>query len=296
MLKITTMKEHDKITNISTNKTLLCGKKIVNLSTPLVMGIVNFTDDSFYDGGRYNSFDSAKQRIDTVVSQNTDIIDLGACSTRPGAELVSPQEEIKRLLPVIRYAKTNYPQIPLSIDTVWSEVCKACIEEGADIINDISGGSFDETLFETIAELQVPYILMHTPAKPDKMQQNPHYDNIFLEICNYFSIRLKRLRELGVKDIILDLGFGFGKTAEHNYELLRRQKEFQVFGLPILTGISRKSMIYRPLGITPEQALNGTTFLHAFALQNGADILRVHDVREAKECIKLFELYNNIEE
>ena len=296
MLKITTMKEHDKITNISTNKTMLCGKKIIDLSTPLVMGIVNLTDDSFYDGGRYNSLDAAKQRIDTVVSQNTDIIDLGACSTRPGAELVSPQEEIKRLLPVIRYAKTNYSQIPLSIDTVWSEVCKACIEEGADIINDISGGSFDETLFETIAELQVPYILMHTPATPDKMQQNPHYDNIFLEICDYFSIRLKRLRESGVKDIILDLGFGFGKTVEHNYELLRRQKEFQVFGLPILTGISRKSMIYRPLGITPEQALCGTTFLHAFALQNGANILRVHDVREAKECIKLFELYNNTAE
>lgn len=293
MLKITAMKDTDKITNNSTNKTLLCGKKIVSLSTPLVMGIVNLTDDSFYDGGKYNSFDNAKQRVDAVVSQGADIIDIGACSTRPGAVLVSPQEEIKRLIPVIRYAKSLYPYIPVSIDTVWSEVCKACVAEGADIINDISGGSFDAELFETVADLQVPYILMHTPATPDKMQQNPHYDNLFLDICDYFSTRLKCLRELGVKDIILDLGFGFGKTMEHNYELLRRQKEFQVFGLPILTGISRKSMIYKPLGITPAQALCGTNFLHAFALQNGADILRVHDVREAKECIKLFNLYNN---
>ena len=287
------MIQQGKITNNSLNKTIVCNKKIVDLSSPLVMGIANLTDDSFYDGGCYNDFERAKARIDELVQQKADIIDIGACSTRPGAKLVSAKEEIERLVPVVRYTKKTYPDSIVSIDTVWSEVCKACVGEGADIINDISGGSFDSNLFETIAKLDVPYILMHTPTTPDKMQQNPHYDNLFLEMCDYFATRLERLRKLGVKDIILDLGFGFGKTLQHNYELLRRQKEFEVFSLPILTGISRKSMIYRPLGSCPKQALNGTTFLHAFALENGADILRVHDVPEAKECVELFKLYNN---
>ncbi|MEE1202896.1 MAG: dihydropteroate synthase [Bacteroidales bacterium] len=286
------MIEHGKFTNNSSNKTVICGKKIMNLSTPIVMGIVNLTDDSFYDGGKYNCLESAKRRIEEIVCQKADIIDLGACSTRPGAELVPVEEEIRRLIPAIRFIKSEFPDVPISIDTVWSEVCIAAINEGADIINDISGGSFDEKMFDTVASLQVPYILTHTPAKPDCMQKSTNYNNLFMDICKYFSERLERLRMLGAKDIVLDLGFGFGKTIEQNYELLSRQKEFEIFNLPILTGISRKSMIYKPLDKTPEEVLNETSFLHAFALQNGANILRVHDVTIAKNCIKLFNLYN----
>lgn len=286
------MIEHGKFTNNSSNKTVICGKKIMNLSTPVVMGIVNLTDDSFYDGGKYNCLESAKWRIEEIVCQKADIIDLGACSTRPGAELVPVEEEIRRLIPAIRFVKSEFPNVPISIDTVWSKVCIAAINEGADIINDISGGSFDEKMFDTVASLQVPYILTHTPAKPDCMQKSTNYNNLFMDICKYFSERLERLRILGAKDIVLDLGFGFGKTIEQNYELLSRQKEFEIFNLPILTGISRKSMIYKPLDKTPEEVLNETSFLHAFALQNGANILRVHDVAIAKNCIKLFNLYN----
>lgn len=286
------MIEHGKFTNNSSNKTVICGKKIMNLSTPIVMGIVNLTDDSFYDGGKYNCLESAKRRIEEIVCQKADIIDLGACSTRPGAELVPVEEEIRRLIPAISFIKSEFPNVPISIDTVWSEVCIAAINEGADIINDISGGSFDEKMFDTVASLQVPYILTHTPAKPDCMQKSTNYNNLFMDICKYFSERLERLRMLGAKDIVLDLGFGFGKTIEQNYELLSRQKEFEIFNLPILTGISRKSMIYKPLDKTPEEVLNETSFLHAFALQNGANILRVHDVAIAKNCIKLFNLYN----
>ena len=286
------MIEHGKFTNNSSNKTVICGKKIMNLSTPIVMGIVNLTDDSFYDGGKYNCLESAKRRIEEIVCQKADIIDLGACSTRPGAELVPVEEEIRRLIPAIRFIKSEFPNVPISIDTVWSEVCIAAINEGADIINDISGGSFDEKMFDTVASLQVPYILTHTPAKPDCMQKSTNYNNLFMDICKYFSERLERLRILGAKDIVLDLGFGFGKTIGQNYELLSRQKEFEIFNLPILTGISRKSMIYKPLDKTPEEVLNETSFLHAFALQNGANILRVHDVAIAKNCIKLFNLYN----
>lgn len=286
------MIEHGKFTNNSSNKTVICGKKIMNLSTPIVMGIVNLTDDSFYDGGKYNCLESAKRRIEEIVCQKADIIDLGACSTRPGAELVPVEEEIRRLIPAIRFIKSEFPNVPISIDTVWSKVCIAAINEGADIINDISGGSFDEKMFDTVASLQVPYILTHTPAKPDCMQKSTNYNNLFMDICKYFSERLECLRILGAKDIVLDLGFGFGKTIEQNYELLSRQKEFEIFNLPILTGISRKSMIYKPLDKTPEEVLNETSFLHAFALQNGANILRVHDVAIAKNCIKLFNLYN----
>jgi dihydropteroate synthase len=286
------MIERNKITNISQNKTFLCGKKIKQFSTPLVMGIVNLTDDSFYDGGKYNSLQKAEVRIDELISQQADIIDLGACSTRPGSESVSAEEEIQRLLPALRYIKTNYPNTLVSIDTFQSKVCRAVVAEGADIINDISGGSFDKKMFEAVAECQVPYVLTHTPTTPDKMQECTNYNNLFMDMCKYFSERIQQLRVLGAKDIILDLGFGFGKTVEQNYELLRRQKEFEIFGLPILTGISRKSMIYKPLDKTPQQALEGTCFLHAFALQNGASILRVHDVQIAKECIQLFNLYN----
>ncbi|MDR1846589.1 MAG: dihydropteroate synthase [Bacteroidales bacterium] len=269
-----------------------CNGKLLNLSNPLIMGIVNITDDSFYDGGKYVDFDEAMARCEDVISQGADIIDLGACSTRPGAEFISVEKEMERLLPVITEVKRRYPQSIISIDTCWSKVVTVAVEAGADIINDISGGQFDTEMFSTIARCQVPYILMHTGTTPNRMQQTVHYNNLFLDLMHYFTQRIGLLRELGVKDIILDLGFGFGKTPEHNYELLKRQNDFKVLELPILTGISRKSMIYKPLGITPQQSLNGTTFLHAFALANGANILRVHDVGAAKECINLFKLYN----
>lgn len=256
------------------------------------MGIVNLTDDSFFDGGKYNNLDSAIKRCEQLLEEKADILDLGACSTRPGAIFVSKDEEIARLVPVIKKIKKIYPQSIISVDTCWTDVVNAVVSEGADIINDISGGQFDDKMFEAVAQNSIPYILMHTLTTPDKMQNNIHYDNLILDICHYFSQRIEQLYALGVKDIILDLGFGFGKTVENNYELLKRQKEFQVFDLPILTGISRKSMIYKPLGITPQESLCLTSCLNTIALLNGADILRVHDVIEARQCIELVTLYN----
>ncbi|MBR1627387.1 MAG: dihydropteroate synthase [Bacteroidales bacterium] len=263
------------------------------LDKPVVMGILNVTDDSFFDGGRYNTLDKALLRAEDIVEQGADIIDIGACSTRPGAKLVEKSEEIKRLVPVIKEIKKKYPKILISIDTVWADVVKAVADCGADIINDVSGGQFDEKMFDEVAKQKLPYILMHTNITPDKMQKEIHYDNLYLDMCKYFSQRINILKDKGVIDIILDLGFGFGKTLEMNYELLARQKEFSLFEKPILTGISRKSMIYRPLGLTPQDVLPQTSFLHALALDNGADILRVHDVKTAVDCIKLYQLYKN---
>ncbi len=255
------------------------------------MGILNITDDSFYDGGQYNDFDKAILRAKQIIEQGADIIDIGACSTRPGAVLVDKKQEISRLVPVIKEVKKRWPQIPISVDTVWSEVVEAVVDAGADIINDISGGQFDKKLFFTVAKTHCPYILMHTNTTPDKMQKEIHYDNLFLQMCKYFADKIEELNNLGVNDIILDLGFGFGKTIENNYELLRRQKEFSIFSLPILTGISRKSMIYKPLNLTPSDVLNQTLFLTALALENSANILRVHDVKQTKDCLKLYSLY-----
>ncbi|MBR1769584.1 MAG: dihydropteroate synthase [Bacteroidales bacterium] len=274
------------------HKTINVKGNLISLEKPLIMGILNLTDDSFFDGGKYNTLDKAMQRAESIIEEGAAIVDIGACSTRPGALLVEKQEELRRLLPVIDRIKKKFPEVIISVDTVWGEVMEQCVDKGADILNDISGGQFDDSLFDTVARLGIPYILMHTNTTPDKMQKEIHYDNIFLDICRYFSQRINILYEKGVKDIILDLGFGFGKTIEHNYELLRRQDEFKVFNLPILTGISRKSMIYRPLNSTPQESLEGTTFLHALALEKGADILRVHDVKTAKDCLKLYELYS----
>lgn len=282
-----------KDTSFLKNKRINIKGNLFSLEKPLVMGILNVTDDSFYDGGKYNKLDNAIKRAEEIVSQGADIIDIGACSTRPGAILVEKEEEINRLVPAVKEIKKRFPNIPISIDTVWSEVVERVFDAGADIINDISGGQWDENLFTTVAKTKMPYILMHTNTTPDRMQKEIHYDNLFLDICKYFSTRIEQLRELGVNDIILDLGFGFGKTVDHNYELLRRQKEFEVFSLPILTGISRKSMIYKPINSSAQEALEGTTFLHAFALENGADILRVHDVKVAKDCLTWYNLYKN---
>jgi dihydropteroate synthase len=266
-----------KITTFFRKPSIICQKKVFTFDSPKVMGILNITEDSFFDGGKYTKLGQSLVRAEEIINEGADIIDIGACSTRPGSTLTDAKEEISKIIPVLKAIRKQFPQIIISIDTVWSEVSRAAIAEGADIINDISGGVFDKQMLKTIGELGVPYILTHN----DKLEK----------ISQYFSKRIDALYEYGAKDIILDLGFGFNKTLEENYKLLAQQKEFEIYNLPILTGISRKSMIYKPLKINPEQALNGTTFLHAFALQNGADILRVHDVAVAKQCIKLFQLY-----
>ena len=285
---------NDKITKLSYSGTINLQGKLISLQKPLIMGILNLTNDSFFDGGKYiNNVEKAVNHAKEMIDDGADIIDIGACSTRPGANLVSKEEELKQLIPVIKEIRKQFPDIIISIDTVWADVAKETINEGANIINDISAGQFDDQLFKVIGEIKAPYVLTHTPSTPDKMQERTHYDNIFLDISKYFAEKIEELRNLGVVDIILDLGFGFGKTVEQNYFLLNHIEDFKTFGFPILTGISRKTMIHKPLAITPQQALNGTTFLHGFALMNKSNILRVHDVKEAKECVKLFELIEN---
>ncbi len=284
----------DKITKISYNGTINLQGKLISFQKPLIMGILNLTNDSFFDGGKYiNNIEKAVSHAEEMLNDGADIIDIGACSTRPGADLVSEDEELKQLIPVIQEIKKRFPDTIISIDTVWAKVAKETIQAGAHIINDISAGQFDKDLFEVVAQTKAPYVLTHTPTTPDKMQKQTQYENIFLDMSKYFSEKIEELRKLGVVDIILDLGFGFGKTIDQNYFLMNHIDDFKTFGLPILTGISRKTMIHKPLNITPQEALNGTTFLHAFALLNGSHILRVHDVKEAKECVKLFELIEN---
>lgn len=273
--------------------TLNINGRLINIDKPLVMGILNLTEDSFYDGGKYNNFDTAIQRAEEIIKNGGEIIDIGACSTRHGAELVSPKEEISRIIPVLKEIRKRFPQTIISIDTVWSSVVKEVMDNGADMINDISGGQFDKDLFNSISQTNASYILMHTTAKPNQMQLNTNYEDLYLDISKYFAEKLDNLYDLGVKDVILDLGFGFGKTIEQNYELIRRISEFKVFNLPILTGISRKSMIYKPLNITPNESLNATTALNMIALLNGTNILRVHDVKQAVETIKIYELTMN---
>lgn len=273
--------------------TLNINGRLINIDKPLVMGILNLTEDSFYDGGKYNNFDKAILRAEEIINNGGEIIDIGACSTRPGAELVSPKEEISRIIPVLKEIRKRFPQTIISIDTVWSSVVREVMDNGADMINDISGGQFDKDLFNSIAQTNASYILMHTTTKPNQMQLNTNYEDLYLDISKYFAEKLDNLYDLGVKDVILDLGFGFGKTIEQNYELIRRISEFKVFNLPILTGISRKSMIYKPLNITPNESLNATTALNMIALLNGTNILRVHDVKQAVETIKTYELTMN---
>lgn len=273
--------------------TLNINGRLINIDKPLVMGILNLTEDSFYDGGKYNNFDTAIQRAEEIIKNGGEIIDIGACSTRAGAELVSPKEEISRIIPVLKEIRKRFPQTIISIDTVWSSVVKEVMDNGADMINDISGGQFDKDLFNSISQTNASYILMHTTAKPNQMQLNTNYEDLYIDISKYFAEKLDNLYDLGVKDVILDLGFGYWKTIEQNYELIRRISEFKVFNLPILTGISRKSIIYKPLNITPNESLNATTALNMIALLNGTNILRVHDVKQAVETIKIYELTMN---
>lgn len=263
---------------------------LLDLSVPCVMGILNVTPDSFYAGSRMQTETDIARRVRQIVDEGAAIIDIGAYSSRPGAEDISPREEMDRLRMGLDILCRTRPGVTVSVDTFRADVARMCVEEyGVAIINDISGGEMDADMFRTVAELNVPYIMMHMQGTPRDMQQSPHYDNLLKEVFMYFARKVQQLRDLGVKDIILDPGFGFGKTMEHNYELLSHLEEFRLFELPLLAGVSRKSMIYKLLGSTPQKALNGTTVLDTICLLKGADILRVHDVREAVETVKIVE-------
>lgn len=262
--------------------------QLLDLSYPQVMGILNLTPDSFYAGSRKQTEAEIAERTHQILSEGGSIIDAGAYSSRPNAEHISAEEEMARLRYGLGIVFREYPDAIVSVDTFRADVARMCVEEyGVAIINDIAAGSMDENMFPTVAQLGVPYIMMHMQGTPQNMQQAPHYDNVVQEVLYYFSEKVQKLRDLGAKDIILDPGFGFGKTLEHNYELLNKLEEFSIFELPILIGVSRKSMIYRLLGGGPEDALNGTSVINTIALMKGADILRVHDVRAASEAVKI---------
>jgi dihydropteroate synthase len=263
--------------------------KLLDLTSPVVMGILNVSPDSFFDGGKYDSVDAAVDRAGQMIEEGVDIIDIGAVSTRPGAGNVSTKEELTRLLPVITEVRKRFPEIPLSIDTYRSWVALRVIDEiGECIVNDISGGTFDEHMYDTIAKLGVPYILMHIHGTQADMHETPEYDDVIKDISKFFSDKVRKLTKAGVKDVILDPGFGFGKSLENNYDLLNRLDAFKVFQLPVLAGISRKSMLYKMLEIDPENSLPATIAANTMALLGGADILRVHDVKEAVHAVKLF--------
>ena len=263
---------------------------LLDLSVPCVMGILNITPDSFYAGSRMQTEAEITARAQQILDEGAGIIDIGAYSSRPNAENVSPREEMERLRMGLEILRKTHPGAVISVDTFRADVARMCVEEyGVAIINDIAAGEMDADMFRTVVELNVPYIMMHMQGTPQNMQQHPHYDNLLKEVFLYFAQKVQQLRDLGMKDIILDPGFGFGKTVEHNYELLAHLEEFRVFELPLLVGVSRKSMIYRLLGNTPQDALNGTTVLDTICLLKGADILRVHDVREAVETVKIVE-------
>lgn len=262
----------------------------MDLSRPRVMGIINITDNSFYSGSRYTQDDEILSVASVMLEEGADIIDIGGCSTRPGSEEVPEDLEMRRVCSATELIIRRFPDTVISVDTYRASVAEAAVTgSGAAIINDISGGVMDPGMFPLVIKLNVPYILMHMQGTPRTMQADPHYDDVVADILSWFSSRMAPLLEAGVKDIILDPGFGFGKNAGHNFEMLRRFQEFRVAGMPLLAGLSRKSMIWKTLGITPELALNGTSALNMVSLVNGASVLRVHDVREARQVITLFE-------
>ncbi len=265
------------------------GGELIDFTVPIVMGIVNVTPDSFYEGSKMEDETVMLSAVEKMVKDGVTIVDVGAVSTRPGAQLISTKVELERLLPAVLAIRKNFPELPISIDTFRSWVAVRVIDEiGPIVVNDISGGSLDSKMFETIGRLKVPYILSHIQGIPQNMQEEPQYNDIIKDISSYFSEKVKRLSKLGVVDVILDPGFGFGKNLDHNFDLLNRLDSFKVFQLPVMVGLSRKSMIWKALETVPEEALNGTSVANTMALLGGADILRVHDVKEAVEAIKIF--------
>ncbi len=265
------------------------GGELIEFTVPIVMGVVNVTPDSFYDGGKMQDEKVLLTSVEKMIADGASIIDVGAVSTRPGAQMISTKIELGRLLPAVQAVRKNFPEIPISIDTFRSWVAVRVIDEiGSVIVNDVSGGTLDSKMFETMGKLGIPYILSHIQGTPQTMQDDPQYTDIIKDISTYFSEKVKKLTKVGVKDIIIDPGFGFGKTVENNFELLNRLDSFKVFQLPVMVGVSRKSMIWKALETDAENALNGTTVANSMALLGGADILRVHDVKEAVEAVKIF--------
>ncbi len=265
------------------------GGKLIHFTEPVVMGIINVTPDSFYDGGRLTDNDTLLRSVENMVKEGVGIIDVGAISTRPGAALISTKTELERLLPAVHVIRKKFPEIPLSVDTFRSWVAVRIIEEiGPVLVNDISGGSLDSKMFETIGKMNVPYVLTHIQGTPQNMHENPNYTDVVKEVSYWLSDRVKQLVKFGVKDVIIDPGFGFGKNRMHNYKLLNHLDSFKVFQLPVMAGLSRKSLIWKLLDIKPEEALNGTAVVNSMALLGGVDILRVHDVKEAVEAIKIY--------
>jgi dihydropteroate synthase len=278
-------------TNFSSKFLLKANGKSLSLSRPAVMGIINLTPDSFYDGGTLSSQEEILQRAEKYINEGAAILDLGAVSTRPNAAEVSEDEEMRRLLPTLKLLRNTFPEIFISVDTYRSQVALAVAEEGADIINDISGGTFDAEIFKVVAKTKLPYVMMHIQGTPQTMQQNPHYKNVTKEVFDFLKSQVKKAKSAGIKQIITDVGFGFGKTVEHNFTLLKELKKFEKLDCPILVGLSRKSMVNKTLNVKSADALIGTTVLHTISLLNGANILRVHDVKEAVEVIKLIEAF-----
>ena len=267
--------------------TLNCNGTLVDLSKPKVLGVLNLTPDSFFDGGHYNQMDTAVSQCEKMLHDGADFIDLGAYSSRPGADDVSEQEELNRLIPVLEVLLKKFPEALFSIDTFRAKVTQEALDRGAHMINDISAGNLDDQMLMTVGKYPVPYIAMHMQGTPQNMQDQPQYQDPFAEISLFFSEKIQACNAAGINDVILDPGFGFGKKVEHNYHILQRLEHLQQFNVPVLAGVSRKSMIYKVLETTAEEALNGTTVLHTVALMKKAQLLRVHDVKEAKECIRL---------
>ena len=283
-----------QVTNFDSEFNLTANGKLLSLKTPVVMGILNLTPDSFYDGGVLVSENDLLAKAEKHINEGASILDIGAVSTKPNAVEVSEEEELARLMPALILLRKTFPNIFISIDTYGSNVAKASADAGADIINDISGGTFDTKMLEAVGKLKLPYVLMHTQGMPQTMQQNPQYNNVVNDVFDFFTQQIKLAQQSGIEQLILDVGFGFGKNLEHNYELLSQLKKFEILGFPLLTGISRKSMINKVLHTKPENALNGTTVVNTIALLNGATILRVHDVKEAMQAIQLVKCYHSV--
>ena len=289
-------KETPQDTFFLKKKSINCNGNMLNLDEPLVMGILNLTPDSFFDGGKHSGEAAIVHHVKQMLSDGASIIDVGGYSSRPGTKEVTEKEELERVLPIIKLLKQEFDEIVISIDTYRATVAEQAVQQGAAIVNDISAGNMparassdgDNKMFDVLADLKVPYIMMHMQGTPQTMQQNPSYKNVTHEVIKFFAEKLELLYKKGINDVILDPGFGFGKTLEHNFQLLNELEHFNLFELPVLVGVSRKSMVTKPLNIKKQEALNGTTALNAFALTKGANILRVHDVKEAKQVVQLF--------
>ena len=267
--------------------TIKVKERLLDLSSPIIMGILNVTPDSFYDGGFYNNQKKVIDQVEKMINDGASIIDIGGYSSRPGADNISPDVELARVLPVVKMIKKRFKKVLISIDTFRSEVAKQCVENGADIINDISGGSLDSKMFETVAKLNVPYIIMHMRGNPANMMDKIDYENIIEEMGSYFSKKIELAKSFGINDIIIDPGFGFSKTTKQNFDVLKNLTSLNKLDKPMLVGVSRKSMIYKTLNISPIDSLNGSTVLHTISLLKGANIIRTHDVKEANDCIRL---------